>query len=56
MKKTRTEDKNAFSIRLPQEINKKVIERAEKIGISKSAVILTLLYKEFGEKEQEQAK
>ena len=54
--KDRTDDSKAiFTIRVPPLVNEKLEERAEKIGISKSAVILNLLYNEFIEgKEQRQ--
>lgn len=39
--------KESFSIRIPAMLNQKLTARAEEIGISKSAVILSLIYKEF---------
>ena len=42
-------EKNVFSIRIPPTVNKKLVERAESIGISKNAVILNILHKEFSE-------
>ena len=47
MKKNLKDGKSVFSIRVPPAVNEKLLERAESIGISKSAVILNLLYKEF---------
>ena len=47
-------DKAIFSIRVPPLVNKKLTERAERIGISKSAVILNLLYNEFIEGKEKQ--
>ena len=54
MKTKNNDDKTIFSIRVPPLVNKKIVERAENIGISKSAVILNLLYKEFMEGKEEQ--
>ena len=45
-------EKNSFSIRIPTDLNIKLRERAEKMGISKSALILSLLYKELGNDKQ----
>ena len=54
MKTKNNDDKTIFSIRVPPLVNKKIVERAENIGISKSAVILNLLYKEFMEGKEGQ--
>ena len=40
------EDKKVtFSLRLPKELNEKITRRADKIGISKAALILILIDK-----------
>lgn len=46
--------KDTFSLRIPTELHQKLYERAEKMGISKSALILSLIYKEVGENSQNQ--
>ena len=50
--------KESFSIRIPAALNQKLTARAEEMGISKSAVILSLIYKEFTSigKEDERGK
>lgn len=53
MATTTKENKNTFSIRVPAELNEKLVRRAESIGISKSAVILSILYKEFSDSKEE---
>lgn len=40
-------EKNVFSIRIPTAVNEKLVQCAESIGISKNAVILNILHKEF---------
>ncbi len=45
--------KNVFSIRIPPAVNEKLVERAETIGISKNAVILNILHKEFSADKNE---
>ena len=39
--------KESFSIRIPEALNQKLTARAEEMGISKSAVILSLIYREL---------
>ena len=52
--KNRVDDgKTAFTIRVPPLVNKRLAERAERIGISKNSVILNLLYNEFVEGREE---
>lgn len=50
--------KESFSIRIPAALNQKLTARAEEMGISKSAVILSLIYKELTSigKEEEHGK
>ena len=42
MKTKDNDNKTIFSIRVPPLVNKRIVERAENIGISKNAVILNL--------------
>ena len=52
--KGRVDDgRTAFTIRVPPLVNKRLAERAERIGISKNSVILNLLYNEFVEGREE---
>ena len=52
--KNRVDDgKTAFTIRVPPLVNKRLAEKAERIGISKNSVILNLLYNEFVEGREE---
>ena len=52
--KGRVDDgKTAFTIRVPPLVNKRLAEKAERIGISKNSVILNLLYNEFVEGREE---
>ena len=52
--KSRVDDgKTAFTIRVPPLVNKRLAEKAERIGISKNSVILNLLYNEFVEGREE---
>ena len=53
MKPKVDDNKAVFTIRVPPLVNEKLEERAGRIGISKSAVILNLLYKEFVEGKDE---
>lgn len=47
------ENKTTFSIRVPAKLNEKLVRRAQSIGISKSAVVLSALYKEFSDSPTE---
>ena len=52
--KNRVDDgRTAFTIRVPPLVNKRLAEKAERIGISKNSVILNLLYNEFVEGREE---
>ena len=53
MKSKVDDDRTAFTIRVPPLVNKELTERAERIGVSKSAVILNLLYNEFVEGKED---
>lgn len=44
--------KSQFGIRIPLELNKLLEDRVKKIGISKSAYILTLIYNALEKSEQ----
>ncbi len=39
--------KSVFTLRVPIAMNEKLIKRAESIGITKNAVILSIIHKEF---------
>lgn len=53
MKSEQRKEKNIFSVRIPPAVNEKLVERAETIGISKNAVILNILHKEFSADKNE---
>ena len=55
MKPKATIKKRVFSLRVPIAINQKLVERAESIGISKTAVILNILNKEFSTEQKEKS-
>lgn len=49
----KTSVRNSFSLRIPPELNQKLREYADKIGVSKTAVILNLIYKELGDERRD---
>jgi predicted DNA-binding protein len=46
-----TETKKQIGIRIPQELNRRLEKHVNKIGISKPAFILGLIFRELEEKE-----
>lgn len=51
MQSKSTEKKVNSTIRIPSELNRKLLERADEIGVSKQAFILWVLYRELTENQ-----